>query len=120
MCQRGNGAQQSCRAAAIGNQEAKEHAQPSGAVICRCPPYALTSLHDELSQAARGQLAGILAMETDQFSNRSSVIGQCSVGRAALIPHPVTERLQQSGSGAAVSATDSTTCYALRTMQYGH
>jgi hypothetical protein len=61
MGQLGDGAQQSSRAATIGDQEAKEHPQSSRTVICRCPPYLLTPLHDELAQEARGQLAGIVA-----------------------------------------------------------
>jgi hypothetical protein len=95
MGQLGDGAQQSSRASTIGDQEAKEHPQSSRAVICRCPPDLLTPLHDELAQEARGQLAGIVANETDQFSYRSCVVGQRAIGRATLVLHPLTKRLQQ-------------------------
>lgn len=95
MGQLGDGAQQSSRASTGGDQEAKEHAQPSRTVIRRSPPYLLTPFHNELAQEARGQLAGIFANETDQFSYRSAVVGQRAIGRATLVSHPLTERPQQ-------------------------
>jgi hypothetical protein len=95
MGQLGDGTQQFGRASTSSDQEAKEHPQPSRTVIRRCPPYLLTALHNELAQEARGQLAGILANDMDQFSYRSSVVAQRSIGRATLVSHPLIERLQQ-------------------------
>ena len=95
MSQHRNGTHQTGTTAPFGDQKPQEHPQRRRAPLRARPSRAATVDQDEVPQGAGIQHARVLAKAPEQLSDGYVVVVERSVRGAAVLTHPLTERLQQ-------------------------